>query len=213
VVESPTSGDALGWCQKSECIYCKYLPLISYVLCCRSIMRLIVVSVCAIVNLWDWVSFAPLFGSVYRPITVLNCICYIMFVWWFSLGSIICTVLRGRCCPIVLKNLHRSVCSCNKDIIIIIRCILKLAISNFGRIASEQGQTTNKEQPSWTEMKQSCLHSKATFFGFLLKWPWSMILMYPYRPMIWVNLMNMFLRTNYQTTLKSLFSKVILWIA
>jgi len=71
-------------------------------------MCLIVVSVCTIVNLRHWVSLAPLFGSVY--ITVLNCVCYVMFIWWFVLYSL-CTVLRGRYCVI-----QRSCCNTNNNI-------------------------------------------------------------------------------------------------
>jgi len=87
---------------------CKYLPLLCCGLC--YIMSLIVVSVCTIVHLRHWRSLAPLFGSVY--ITVLNCICYVMFIWWFV--YIICTVLRGRYCVI-----QHSCCNTNKTIIII----------------------------------------------------------------------------------------------
>jgi len=83
---------------------CKYSPLLSCVLC--YIMCLIVISVCTIVKLRHWVSLAPLFGSVY--ITVLNCVCYVMFIWWFVLHYI-CTVLRGRYC--VIKH---SYCNTNK---------------------------------------------------------------------------------------------------
>jgi len=57
----------------------KYLPLLNYILC--YIMYLIDVSVCKTVNSRHWVSLAPLFGSVY--ITVLNCVCDVMFIWWF----------------------------------------------------------------------------------------------------------------------------------
>jgi len=62
---------------KSECMFVNiYLPLLSCVLC--YIVCLIVVSVCTIVNLRHLVSLAPLFDSVY--ITVLNCVCYVMFI-------------------------------------------------------------------------------------------------------------------------------------
>jgi len=74
---------------------CKYLPLLSCVLC--YIMCLIVVSVCTIVNLWHWVSLAPLFGSVY--ITVLNCVCYVMFIWWFVLYYMHCPTWQILCNP------------------------------------------------------------------------------------------------------------------
>jgi len=81
---------------------CKYLPLLSCVL--YYIVCLIVVSVCTIVKLRHWVSLVPLFGSVY--ITVVNCVCYVLFIW--------CTVLRGRYCVI-----QHSCCNTNKTIIII----------------------------------------------------------------------------------------------
>jgi len=35
-----------------------------------------------------------------KSFTVLNCVCYVMFIWWFVLGYIICTVLRGNYCVI-----------------------------------------------------------------------------------------------------------------
>jgi len=80
---------------------CKYLPLWSCVLC--YIMCLIVVSVCTIVNLRHWVSLAPLFGSVY--ITVLNCICYAMFIWWFLFYYMHCPAWQILCNPAFNTNI------------------------------------------------------------------------------------------------------------
>jgi len=74
---------------------CKYLPLLSCVLC--YILCLIVVSVCTIVNLRHWVSLAQLFGNVY--ITVLNCVCYVMFIWWFVLYYMHCPAWQILCNP------------------------------------------------------------------------------------------------------------------
>jgi len=74
-------------------------------------MCFIVVSVCTIVNLRHRVSLAPLFGSMY--ITVLNCICYVVFNCLYDdLCYIICTVLRGRYCVI-----QHSCCDTNKTTI------------------------------------------------------------------------------------------------
>jgi len=80
-------------------------------------MCLIVVSVCTIVKLRHWVSLAPLFVIVY--ITVLNCVCYLMFIWWFVLYYCICTVPRGRYC-VIQYSCHNT----NKTIIIIIYLLL-----------------------------------------------------------------------------------------
>jgi len=91
------------------------LPLLRYVLC--YIIRLIVVSDCRTVNLRHSISLAPLCGSVY--ITVLNCVYYVMFIWWFVFHYMYCPAwhMLGLLsdCP-----LQRSVCNCNKNIIILL---------------------------------------------------------------------------------------------
>jgi len=79
----------------------KYLPLLICVLC--YIICLIVVSVCITANLRHWVGLVLLFGSVY--ITVLNCICYVTFIWWFVFYYIHCPAWQILCNPaFVLHN-------------------------------------------------------------------------------------------------------------
>jgi len=84
---------------------CKYLPLFSCVLC--YIMCLIVVSVCTTVNLRHWVSLAPLFGSVYT--TVLNCVCYVMFIWWFVLYYMHCPAWQILCNPAFVLQYKKTI--------------------------------------------------------------------------------------------------------
>jgi len=48
-----------------------------------------------VVKLQHWVSLAPLYGSVY--ITVLNCVCYVMFIWWFVLYYMHCPAWQILC--------------------------------------------------------------------------------------------------------------------
>jgi len=81
--------------------------------CLNSALCCSFVSVCTIVNLRHWVSLVSLFGSMY--FTVLNCVCYVMFVWWLCSNT--CTVLRGIHCVCLIQH---SSCNTNKTIIIII---------------------------------------------------------------------------------------------
>jgi len=77
---------------KSECMF---INIYHYCVLCY-IMCLIVV-VCTIVNLWHWVSLVPLFGSMY--IAVLNCVCYVMFIWWSVLYYMHCPAWLILCNP------------------------------------------------------------------------------------------------------------------
>jgi len=68
---------------------CKYLPLLSCVLC--YLMCLIVLLVCTIVNLWHWVSLAPLFGSVYNiTYAKLHMLCYVHMMIYVILYALSC---------------------------------------------------------------------------------------------------------------------------
>jgi len=86
------TADCRGWSawHRLPFLAC-FTCLICYIMC------LIVVSVYTIINLWHWISLVPLFGSVY--ITVLNCVCYVMFMWWFVLYFMHCSAWQVLCNP------------------------------------------------------------------------------------------------------------------
>jgi len=92
-----------------SCVFC-------YIMC------FIVISVCTIVKLRHWVSLAPLFGIVY--ITVLNCVCYAMFIWWFVFYYMHCPVWHIICNPAFMQHT-------NKTIIIIIIFIIIIIIGHW----------------------------------------------------------------------------------
>jgi len=128
---------------------CKHLPLLRCVLCYILCLTVTVISVCTTVNLRHWVRLVPLFGSVY--ITVLNCVCYVMFIWWFVFYYMHCPAWQILCNPAFVLQY-------NKTIIIIIQ------VARSHQMQIRLCYNTPKS------LLQYLYHSIAKFFHFFVKW-------------------------------------------